>query len=53
MALGQGSARVELDDADEVPELVAFLAAHRVEVRGVKVFRPSLGELYRKVRHAS
>ena len=52
LALGRGTARVELDDVDDIPGLVAFLARERVDVRGVKLFRPSLGELYRKVRHS-
>ena len=50
--LGGGTARVELDDVDELPELVSFLAGAGVEIRGAGLFKPSLAELYRKVRHA-
>jgi ABC-2 type transport system ATP-binding protein len=52
LALGRGTARVDLDDLEEVPGLVSFLVERGVDVRSVVPYRPSLAELYRKVRHA-
>jgi ABC-type multidrug transport system ATPase subunit len=48
--LGRGRARVHLDDADDAPALIAFLAGHGVDVRAAVPFKPTLTELYRKVR---
>jgi ABC-type multidrug transport system ATPase subunit len=50
LSVGAGSVRVDLDDADEVPALVAMLAAAGVDVNAVVPYRPSLPELYRRVR---
>jgi len=50
LRLGGGAARVELDDIDEVPPLVELLATAGVAVGEVTPYRPSLAELYRKVR---
>jgi ABC-2 type transport system ATP-binding protein len=52
IGVGGGQARVELDDMDEVPDLVDLLVAGGAEVRSVVPYRPSLAELYRKVRQA-
>jgi ABC-type multidrug transport system ATPase subunit len=50
--LREGRARVELDDLDEVPGLVAMLAGAGVPIGAVVPYRPSLGELYRRVRRS-
>ena len=52
LGLGDGRARVELDDADETPGIVAWLAASGIDVRSVVPHRPTLAELYRKVRRS-
>jgi ABC-2 type transport system ATP-binding protein len=52
LGLGAGRARVLLDDLDAVPDLVSFLVGGGVDVRSVVPYRPSLAELYRKVRHS-
>jgi ABC-type multidrug transport system ATPase subunit len=50
LQVGEGSLHVELDDLDEIPDLVTMLAASGVEIGAVVPYRPSLAELYRKVR---
>jgi len=52
IGIGEGRARIELDDMDEVPALVDWLAAGGVPMRSVVPYRPSLAELYRKVRRS-
>jgi ABC-2 type transport system ATP-binding protein len=51
LRIGDGAARVELDDLDEVPELLAMLVDAGVRVGAAVPYRPSLGDLYRKVRN--
>lgn len=50
--VGGGLARVDLDDLDEIPALVEMLVAGGAAVGSVIPYRPSLAELYRKVRRS-
>ncbi|HZN13181.1 MAG TPA: ABC transporter ATP-binding protein [Acidimicrobiales bacterium] len=50
LRVGEGAVRVDLDDIDEVGAVVALLAGAGVEVNSVVPYRPSLAELYRRVR---
>ena len=50
LQLGGGTARVDIDEPDDIPALVALLVRAGVDVGAVHPYRPSLAELYRKVR---
>ena len=44
--------RVDLDNDDEIPAIVSMLSAAGVDIAAVVPHRPTLAELYRKVRHS-
>jgi ABC-type multidrug transport system ATPase subunit len=52
LRIGDGAARVDLDDIDEIADLVQMLVTAGCNISAVVPYRPSLAELYRKVRNS-